>query len=181
MAQPSNAPDKTEEIMEALNTEQKQAITELWQKHFNGSMVSITPSCFTNESEGWNWCAFYIAGSKDEVFNGIIQNDMIHVSFTITLKNGIYTLENKANSYLIAPQVNKYMAYESIRIPFRKTKGDFNKVYAALERFIIKLSDSLLDSYNKGILSHSNDNIDYYGNNVGHIHMVEKHLAALQH
>ena len=43
------------------------------------------------------------------------------------------------------------------------------------------LIDSLLDSYNKGILSHSNDNIDYYGNNVGHIHMVETHLAALQH
>lgn len=107
----------------------------------------------------------YIGKEKDEFANGIIQNDMLHVSFLIdnegkqlpkelTLDSEIpnnLSLENKQKSFLTKPD-SEYLVYGSKSLAFRKTKGDGEKIIKTLDKFFSKLRDELINEL-------ENDNI----------------------
>lgn len=94
----------------------------------------------------------YLAGNKDELINGYAQNDMFHISFRIDTENGEFTekvtddtilpenlvLENMSKSISIVPE-NRFLAYSSVDVPFRKVKGDCQKMVNAFEKFVIRL------------------------------------------
>lgn len=91
--------------------------------------------------------------------SGVASNDMFKICFNISLPDK-FNFETEElpenleliawqNTYLINPE-NKYLCYESRKIPFRKTKGDAKKIIVVLEKFFEKLYISVLEDIKHG-------------------------------
>lgn len=101
------------------------------------------------------WIDFYLAGDNSEVANGYWVNDMFKISFSIYLPDDIelssdmpenLTLEAH-NSWIAVKPTSKYVAYDSKKIPFRKTTGDCKKILTTLDRYTKRLYDILVATY----------------------------------
>lgn len=108
-----------------------------------GKMIYISLYLSENEKE----CLYHIAG-----------NDMFHIRFMIDLPDNFnfesdempenMAMENQMNNYKIIPE-NKYMAYASRKISYRKTAGA-EKIIKAFGKFTDKLYQSIIDDRNAG-------------------------------
>lgn len=129
-------------------------IKEAYGKYFPESLcnVSYNDNLYSNI-----YIKCYIGKDKEEFANGIIQNDMLGISFSID-SNGkqlpkgliadseipeILSLENKSKSFLTKAE-NQYMCYGRKDISFRKTKGEGEKIIKTLDKFFKKLHDELV-------------------------------------
>ena len=131
-------------------------IEESYKKEFPNSRINASLSKCLSYYISIN-C--YIAKSKDEVFNGYFDNDILNVRFcsknynNLTLDdelNDDFCLECCSKHYLTKPDVS-YMAYGSRELKYRKCKGA-EKNIKALERFFKNLKKSLIEDI-------KNDNI----------------------
>ena len=96
------------------------------------------------------WVQLYLAQNEQEEINGYFDNDI----FGITLKireNGEndYTMEKINSSYLIKP-ISEYMAYGRRRLPFRKTRGDEDKIITTFKKYVGNLHKALLEDLEQG-------------------------------
>jgi hypothetical protein len=92
----------------------------------------------------------FLANNKSELSGGYWENDMFKICFWIhDLPNDFemtdtlpetMVLTNHNSHVLIKPQ-SKYLAYDSVKIPFRKTTGNANKIIATFKKYVDKLYD----------------------------------------
>lgn len=100
-----------------------------------------------------------MAGNEKEFSHGIAGNDMLHVSFSISLPDNFnkdedelpdaLVMEVKGKSYRIKPE--NPMSYCSSRsLPYRKTKGNADKFVKTIGRYFTTLRSSLEDDLKAG-------------------------------
>jgi len=130
-----------------------QQIENTYSKHFPAS------KCFVNYTTNLYHSIFItcnIAANKTEVSNGIWENDILKVRFSIDTDKGQFekglTLESEVpenlrlevndKRYFIKPE-SKHMAYDCKTLSFRKTKGNAKKIVATLDKYFAKLKSEL--------------------------------------
>lgn len=89
----------------------------------------------------------YLAGSKEELYNGIAQNDMFNITFWMHEQNENISIEGELpenlylecteKSYLIKPDT-EYMCYGRRKLSYRKIAGA-EKIINSLDKFFKKL------------------------------------------
>lgn len=104
----------------------------------------------------------YLAKSDKECAYGYYDNDPMKVKFAVELPRGFnenadelpenLTLESRAHYYHIKPVKDKWLAYESRDIPFRKSSGTPEKLAQVFGKFVGKLHDSLADDVKNNAL-----------------------------
>ena len=123
-------------------------LTEVYEGIFKNSKIAITKNSFSGDNV--LWIQLYLAQNKQEEINGYFENDM----FSITLKireNGEndYTMEKLNSSYSTKP-TSEYMAYGRRRLPFRKTRGDEDKIITIFKKYVGNLHKALLEDLEQG-------------------------------
>lgn len=132
--------------------ELKNEIKERYAEIFAGACVvrkyaclgkHIVIDCYLGEAQGGT----------------ISDNDMLKVSFNIDLPDNFnydtdelpekLTMESWHNHYLIEPE-NKYLAYGSRKVPYRKTTGTPEKLITATAKFFKKMYNLIREDYDKG-------------------------------
>ena len=92
----------------------------------------------------------FLANDVSELSHGYWQNDMFKISFWIhnmpnnfeiddTLPDAM-TLTNDSSHILIVPE-NSYLAYSAVKIPFRKTVGNADKLISTFKKYVDRLYD----------------------------------------
>ena len=122
-------------------------LTEIYKGIFKNSKIALSRS---DLAKNVLWVQLYLAQDKSEEINGYFDNDI----FGITLKireNGEndYTMEKLNSSYLIKP-ISEYMAYGRRRLPFRKTRGDEDKIITTFKKYVGNLHKALLEDLEQG-------------------------------
>ena len=122
-------------------------LTEIYKEIFKNSKIALSRSSFKKDVL---FTQLYLAQNEQEEINGYFDNDM----FGITLKireNGEndYTMEKLNSSYLIKP-TNEYMVYGRRRLPFRKTRGDEDKIITTFKKYVENLYKALLEDLEQG-------------------------------
>ena len=151
-----------------------EGIKEVYGKYFPNSLCVAQ---YNDNLYSSIWIKCCIGKEKDEFANGIVNNDILNISFLIdenenglpkdlTLDSEIpndLCLKNESNSFLTKPE-NRYMCYSHKSIRFRKTKGDGEKIIKSLDKFFSNLHDELINELN-------NNNI-----HDNHIELLKKKL-----
>lgn len=149
-------------INEAVGTsmtiaEFMEELKKTYNKYFPNSFCAVR---FSKNLGSTIWIDCYLAGDIHEVSNNIWQNDMFKICMNIFLPDGTeksselpetITLESQSNWIAVKPS-SKYVAFDTKKIPFRKTTGDGKKIIASFDKFVKRLYDSVKEEYN-------NDNI----------------------
>ena len=92
----------------------------------------------------------FLANDVFELSNGYWQNDMFKISFwihdmpknfeTIDIMPNTMTLTNNSSYIAITPP-DHFLAYGSVKIPFRKTVGNADKIINAFKKYVDRLYD----------------------------------------
>jgi len=108
-------------------------------------------SCF-----GDNYLCILVAVSETLINNVALQYPQL-VSFSYDFKSEELTVQMLGgcggNRIFIIPQKNKYLAMESVKIPFRKAKG-LSSAVKTFRKFLINYREALRD--NSSILMYQN-------------------------
>lgn len=137
-------------------------IEKTYKKYFKDSRINVD---FSTNLYSSIMITCYIAKDGSDVYNGILENDILSIRFSIDTEHGAFNkditedseipnnlvLVNDHNMYLIKPQYKHY-AYGSRKISFRKTRGDHTKIIKTLDRFFKKLHISLVDDLEQGYI-----------------------------
>jgi len=101
---------------------------------------------------GYIYIRWLLSADSSETANNIRDNDMLHIRFFIHDGFRNKTVDDEMPSelevevsdklYFIKPE-NRYLAYGSRNLPFRKIKGTPDKVLDTLDRYAHKLKDML--------------------------------------
>lgn len=113
---------------------------------------------------------YYLAGNTSEFINGISENDLFNIRFYIdeirenrydyeggneltddTILPQNLVMEVSYNTILTKPE-NKYMAYNSRLLPFRKTKGTPEKILDTLKKYATVTKNVLTELYNSDMI-----------------------------
>lgn len=86
-----------------------------------------------------------LVGNVKELTGGIVGNDPLGARFTIFPDPKGFVVEAQLSNLSVEPEEGSYMAMGSVKIPFRKVRGDASKVLKAFERW----SDSVIDIVKK--------------------------------
>ena len=134
-----------------------EVIKESYRKEFPNSLIIAKLHKGLGKSL---YIKCYIAGSKEEFYNGIAQNDMLDVEFwchdlpkDIEIESELpenITLENNGKSYMIKPD-NNYMCYSRRKLSYRKVVG-IDKNIKSLDRFFKKLKEQLIKDINYNMI-----------------------------
>ena len=123
-------------------------LTEIYEGIFKNSKIAITKNSFSGDNV--LWVQLYLAQNEQEEINGYFENDMFDIIFKITkTAEDNYIMENKQNRYLVKP-TNKYLVYEGKRLPFRKTRGDEDKIITTFKKYVGNLHKALLEDLEQG-------------------------------
>lgn len=110
---------------------------------------------------------FYFAKDTHELFNGYWENDMFKCSCVIHLPNDIdinspmpetITLQSMSSAIRTKPPV-RYLAYGSVKVPFRKTTGNSSKVLAYIDKYVSRIVETLNNIRDEGYVSESDEEI----------------------
>ena len=114
----------------------------------------------------------YLANSASELSGGYWENDMMHISFNVNLPKNITSTDDSLPTTITIEVVNgptfatkpykpedKYCAYGSVKIPFRKTSGTPSKVVTSFDRFSSKLYDTISREYADGHLDAQHEKV----------------------
>lgn len=110
----------------------------------------------------------FLANDKSELSGGYWQNDMFKISFWIhnmpndfevddVLPN-VMTMTNDSSQILIVPE-NSYLAYDSVKVPFRKTVGNADKLISAFKKYVNRLYDTVNQQITEGNIHNNFENI----------------------
>lgn len=128
-----------------------QALKAVFTKHFPKSRISGEFS--TNLSPSIH-IRFYLGNDRADFSSNIPENDpMIHDIF-VWMKNAVddqgyitgpITLERSRGSLSVTDPTGR-MAFNRVKIPFRKTTGDGKKVVQAFEKYLVRLKQAVKDN-----------------------------------
>jgi hypothetical protein len=113
-----------------------------------------------------------LAGNNTENAGNYWENDMFNIRFSIDNEGRAFQkditidselpenlqIESSMYSYLIKPE-NKYHAYSSHKLTFRKTKGNVEKILNTLDKFFVKLKCELLQDIEKELIHNNHLNL----------------------
>lgn len=123
-------------------------LTEVYEGIFKNSKIAITKNSFSGDNV--LWVQLYLAKNESEEINGYFDNDILGIIFKITkMAENNYIMENIKNRYFIKP-TNKYLAYESKKVAFRKTRGDEDKIITTFKKYVGNLHKALLEDLEQG-------------------------------
>jgi hypothetical protein len=102
---------------------------------------------------------FGLGKDKSEWPNGYWENDPAQMFIFIRGQkesdlskdgtiNGLLYVENKSGSFLIKP-TDRFMAYSKIKVPFRKTIGNGEKIIQYLKKYFLTFKKALQDNRDK--------------------------------
>lgn len=106
----------------------------------------------------------YLANKKEECPGEILMNDMFKVLFYIQMDGNMQfhqgvgldrelpedlQMEVSSGCYFIKPETI-YMEYGVVKIPFRKTHGNSEKMLVTFDKFCEKMRDSVVKDYFDG-------------------------------
>ncbi len=142
----------------------KNSIETMYKSVFPSSACDISIGPLGGDSI---YVTYYLAGDQSEFPNRIALNDLFDITFCIFQDNVRYgdgvkltddtempealVLDVNHKSIKTAPE-NQYMAYGSVSLPFRKTKGTPDKILSTLQRYATITKQTLTDLYNSGKL-----------------------------
>lgn len=101
---------------------------------------------------------FALGKDKSEWSHGYIENDLVSVLLFIRPKDGklngnddlkekLLEITAHQNSFVIKPRENeKWLAYSSVKIPFRKQTGLSDKIVLSINKFFINLKQLLIEN-----------------------------------
>ena len=141
-----------------------QEVEKTYKNHFPKSLIRVKYSSFYPSID----VTPVLAGNRDEVTNGIWQNDILSVSFTIDNNGKEFnkevfdgdlpdeiTISADQKSYAIKPD-SVYLAYGHRKLSFRKTQGNPEKILSALDKFFASLKKSLSEDLESGNIADKN-------------------------
>lgn len=102
------------------------------------------------------WIDCYLAGDGKEVSHGYLENDMFKISFSIDLPIDVEVSSElpevitlrATNSWIALKPTNKYLAFDSRKIPFRKTTGTVEKILTYFDKYVKRLYDIVVEECN---------------------------------
>lgn len=129
-------------------------VKNIYNRYFPHSLCivrfsnGITPAMFID---------FYLAGDGSECPSNYLLNDLFKCSFVIFFQDGTTkgskfgtnTIECTGSRIMVKP-TSKYVAFDTVKIPFRKTTGDASKILKALTKYIDKLFHTTLEQLEAG-------------------------------
>lgn len=131
-------------------------IMEKYAEHFNGKCeVDLCRVCGR---------FIWIEMRLSEKIDVCKQNDIFQIAFYIALPDNFSESENlpenltitsSSRSYKVKPENLKYLAYESRKIPFRKTTGTPEKIIQVIGKFIDKLYETFTADYTNGNITNN--------------------------
>lgn len=131
-------------------------VEKTYHKYFPNSLASVYVYSGLGKHVS---ISCYLAKDKSEESHGYFENDMFGVGFMIDLtKDGKFpstlVLESTKSSFLTKPE-SDYLAYGRKKVPFRKTKGDADKILKTLDKYFSVLKKSVKEELDNGNI-HSN-------------------------
>lgn len=112
----------------------------------------------------------FFANSLDEEPNRITGNDMFKIGFVIHLNRenenddlGTQTMTAMQSVIAIKPS-NRYVAFDTVKIPYRKTTGDAQKLLLSFKKYVARLYDITKDNYESGNFTEYWDRVATDGN-----------------
>lgn len=141
---------KTSELIKAIET--------TYGKYFPDSKIDVILSSSLYRVI---YVKCYLAGNNSEVSNGIWDNDILNVLFTILGENSaqlpkginqdtelsVISLENEHKDYLTKPE-SKFFVYGKRGLSFRKVQGIPEKIVKSLDVFFARMKESLQNDLN---------------------------------
>ncbi len=140
----------------------KSQIENAYKQRFPNSGISISLGALGGDT---CFIRLYLGENQSEFINGIAGNDILHVGFAIYQSENVYgdnpkltddlelpdtlIMEVNQNSITTIPD-NQYMAYGSVRLPYRKTKGSPKKIIQVFSKDVDILKQTLENLYNEG-------------------------------
>lgn len=134
-------------------------IEDTYHKYFPNSACFARFKMFLGKPYIAIHCFF--AKDQSELSGGYWENDMINISFNINLPKDIESTDDympdsvvletmRGTSFLTKPYKpeDKYCAYGTTKVPFRKTTGTPTKIIASFDKFSKKLYDTIVSEYN---------------------------------
>ena len=137
----------------------KNSIETMYKSVFPSSACDISIGPLGGDSI---YVTYYLAGDQSEFPNRIALNDLFDITFCIFQDNVRYgdgvkltddtempealVLDVNHKSIKTAPE-NQYMAYGSVSLPFRKTKGTPDKILSTLQRYAEITKQTLTELY----------------------------------
>lgn len=128
----------------------KDEVIAAYGKYFNGSRCNVR---FAKCLGRTIWIDCFLAADRNEVSNGIEQNDMMKVTFNISLPDrheitdelpDLLTLEITQKWYAVAPE-NRYLYCDVHSMPYRKSKGTAEKLEKQLNKYFGMLRDAIAE------------------------------------
>ena len=139
-------------------------IVEVIKTRFPNSRIFWKKVCFYGT---YYHIYFYLAKNENEVSSGIMKNDAMDWCFVIDAKNtddngclnDEITIELNRNYIIRIADKNdekeKYCVYGSVKVPYRKIKGNAEKCIQKMKNFIDKTAEIIIenaDVINQGII-----------------------------
>lgn len=126
-------------------------VKEIYADHFPDSACSAKLVKILGKSI---FIDFYLAKDKTEVANSIWQNDVFKCRFSVYLE-GNPELDDPmpfaeltcSSSCIKTKSEQRYLYCDLVKVPFRKVKGDANKLLAAIEKYVQKLAVAFHNLY----------------------------------
>lgn len=110
----------------------------------NGWIKSNVPK--SGISEGDIAISFGLISDKSELSSGIADNDPMHHKFMVHNEGGHYEAVKLSGGLDVNPEKGSYMAMDKMKTPWRKTKGDGDKILKAFETFFGRLMKMVKDN-----------------------------------
>lgn len=121
----------------------------LKRKFPNGNVYARFSNNLTESISVW----VGLVGNTRELTSGIAGNDPLATGFTVFRDPKGFIIETRRSALSVNPEEGSYMAMGSVKIPFRKTRGDEKKILKALERWadrtIAVVRDEEANIYNR--------------------------------
>ena len=115
--------------------------------------------CVTIFNPDWRYVGIvcYLSADASETSYNIRNNDMFHVGFSVDIRKNATiddemtdtVMESNHHDFTINP-TNPYCVYGSYNVPYRKTKGNAEKIINAFDRFVERLYNAVVNEYTNG-------------------------------
>lgn len=141
-----------------------QAVKDIYARHFPDSTGKIG---LVKRLGRAIFMDFYLAKDEHELFNGYWENDMFKCGCVIHLPDGTdntspmpetITLQSMGSEIRTKPPV-RYLAYGSVKVPFRKTTGNSSKVLAYIDKYASRIVETLNNLRDEDYVSESDEEI----------------------
>ena len=131
----------------------KDRIETIYKYRFNASKCD----CYIFTCMGKSICIdVFLAKDEMECPNRILRNDAIGTMFMIHLPNGwtendelpeMMEMKCEGGCVQTKPEKGSHLFCDYRKIPYRKTKGDAEKIIKAFDRFTERLKDAVVEDY----------------------------------